>query len=50
MQGALILVAIMVIFFVAAAALPAFAGLFVLCGLGTAVFAGLAALSLVGKK
>jgi hypothetical protein len=50
MQGALILVAIMVILFVAAAFLPAFAGLLVLCGLGVGVFAGLAALSLLGKK
>lgn len=50
MQGALILVAIMVILFVAAAFLPAFSGLLVLCALGTGCLAALAGLSLLGKK
>ena len=50
MQGALILVVITVILFGAAVALPAFAGLFVIAGLCSACVAGLAALSLLGKK
>jgi uncharacterized membrane protein len=50
MQGAIILVVLTVILFGAAAALPAYSGLFVLAGLGCAVFAGLAGLSLLGKK
>jgi hypothetical protein len=50
MQSALILVAIMAILFVAAAYLPAYSGLLVLAGLAAGVFAGLAGLSLLGKK
>jgi hypothetical protein len=50
MQGALILVAIMAILFIAAACLPAYSGLLVIAGLGAGFVAGLAGLSLLGKK
>jgi hypothetical protein len=50
MQGALILVAIMVILFGAAAVLPAFSGLLVIFALGAGFLAALAGLSLLGKK
>jgi hypothetical protein len=50
MQGALILLAITVIFLIAAAVLPAYSGLFVLCALGSGFFAGLVGLTLINKR
>jgi hypothetical protein len=50
MQGAIILLVLMVLLFAAAAVLKAFAGLLVIAGLGVGFFAFLAALNLVGRK